>query len=160
MASALSAQPSKCKALVHANEHRNAYTQVTLSSNINPGSSCLIYAEVAPARRTPTEREQRGQKARLSRPARWSRAEGRELRREERAAQTGRKPRREEGRELARAPSPRRRRGLLTSAALLPSPPNTLSSRPDPPSSHHVSSPLPPEGPRALEAGETERMAL
>lgn len=49
--------------------------------------------------------EQRGQRA-LLRPARRSRAEGRELSQEERAARTGRKPRREEGRELARAPSP------------------------------------------------------
>nr|XP_044613953.1 lysine-specific demethylase 6B-like [Equus asinus] len=32
--------------------------------------------------------------------------------------------------------------------------------RPDPPSSHHVSSPLPPEGPRARVAGEAAGMAL
>ena len=50
--------------------------------------------------------ERRGQRAPLLRPARRSRAEGRELSQEERAARTGRKPRREEGRELAREPSP------------------------------------------------------
>lgn len=53
------------------------------------------------------------------------------------------------GRRPPAPPSP------LTSAALLPSPPNTLSSRPDLPPSHHVSSPSLPRGRRAH--GQPER---
>uniref|UniRef100_A0A8D0NR30 Pogo transposable element derived with KRAB domain n=2 Tax=Sus scrofa TaxID=9823 RepID=A0A8D0NR30_PIG len=47
MARLPSARPSKCKASVHANEHRNVCAQATLSSNINPGFSCIVNAEVA-----------------------------------------------------------------------------------------------------------------
>jgi hypothetical protein len=137
------APPSKCNPRVNANEHMDARSHVTLGCKINPGSSWLIHAEVT--HKTHSETAPSG--TRRPRPARGT------------SRATRGRPEAARGGGSGRWRVPRRRRGLLTSAALLPSPPNTLSSRPDPPSSHHVSSSLPPEGPRAREAGEAERMA-
>lgn len=137
----------------------NVCTQATFSSNINPGSSCLIYAEVAHGAQETApgeaERAESTTPASEAEPGGGSGAQPRGARGADRPEATP-----GGGSGAGAGAVPRRRRGPLTSAALLPSPPNTLSSRPDPPSSHHVSSPLPPEGPRAREAGETERMAL
>ena len=138
----------------------NVCTLATFSSNINPGSSCLIYAEVAHgAQETAPGGAERAEstttQASEAEPGGGSGAQPGGARGAYRPEATP-----GGGSGAGAGAVPRRRSGPLKSAALLPSPPNTLSSRPDPPSSHHVSSPLPPEGPRAREAGETGRMAL
>lgn len=92
--------------MVHANKRRDACTQATFTSNVNTGSSCLIYAEVTDGALETAPGEQRGQSARLFRQARHRLPVGQELSLEERRALTSRKPRQEEGRELARTPSP------------------------------------------------------
>lgn len=115
-----------CKPLGSAREHRGVCTQVPSLEHTDPGSSCRLHLRARTAHARPSALRSAAVR-RTGGEAGAGPGAGR-ARSARRGARSGRKPREEGG----RGRGPRRRACDVT--ALRPSPPNTLSSRPDPPS--------------------------